>query len=92
MDFGVAQDRRKYRQRPVGRGRRRVQGSEAALHVSARDIGDWTAAEPRQDLIGEIRSTDRQGSRLPDARVVAKGVFGDRLESVSLPRADEASG
>jgi len=80
VDLGVAQDRREYRQRAVGRGRRRVQGSEPALHVSARDISDSTAAEPRQDLIAEIRSIDRQGPRLPDARVVAKGRLGHGLE------------
>ena len=67
--------------RPVGGGGRRVQRSEPARHVGSRDRGDGAAAKRRQDLIGKIRPIDREGPRLPDARVVAKGRLGDRLEN-----------
>ena len=74
------EDHGQNRKRAVRRGRRRVQGSEPALHVGSCDLGDRTAAEPRQDLLAQVYAIDRQSPRLPHARIVTKGLLGDRLE------------
>ena len=60
----------------------RAQGSEPALHVLPRDVGDVYPAEPWKDLVAQIVPVDPAGSGLPVPPVPLKDLLGDRLEEL----------